>query len=229
MLEFINILGVLQLHLDTLKNFRTKTITLENITAFILLPLLAGIAPMVSGHQIGDTETLAISLFMSIGGAALISILAVLPAIYSGDRPNPTLANLRRRLIVEVRSNIAFCALVALTTIIVLITSLVGPLKYAVVGAVYFFATGYALAATEDFILKHQNDESRSTRIVKFGIVLIAIATGAAILFTDIDTIVSRVTVGLTYFLTATFMVSLIMVIKRLHVLVGKEVEEEAI
>ena len=226
MFTFINITGVMGLHLDSLKNFRTKRMDMANIFLFILLPLLAGMAPAITGHRITVVETVTISLFMSIGGAAMFSIMATIPTLFKGDGPHRHMVNLRRTLILEVRASLAFCALVALGTIVVLLTSLVDPLKYAAVGAVYFIATGYALTALDDLVNKHKSGEIRHKAVIKVGLVLIIILTGAAVLLSDLDTTLFRIISGLTYFLTATFVVNMIVVIKRLHILVDKETEE---
>ena len=224
MLDFINVSGIVRGHIEVLGGFKTDRFSVTNFMLFVLLPLIGGVAPAVTGHEIGGIESTTIVVFMAINGAALLALMTVLPVVFSGPGPYAFISGLRKTLVKEVQSSFAFCALVALATVAITLAALVDPLKYAIVTLAYFVATSYVLSVLHEVVRKAEPGERRSSRMVKLGVCLVVAATGAALLFIDIDGLIRSVTVGLTYFLTSVFMVNMLMVVRRLHILVGKEV-----
>lgn len=225
MLSFIDISPIITGHLNNLKDFNTKRLSLGTISLFVLFPLLAGIAAAATGHEVTDVERVALTLFMSVTGGMLLALMTILPIIFTGEGPNPHMAGLRRRLLFEVRATLSFCVLVAGAAITLILIGLVDPLKYAVVGLVYFVATAYVLTAMNDLVTRHKVGELRASAGIKGGVALVVIASSAAIFLIDSDTVIGYVTVGATYFLVVTFLLNMLVVVRRLNILVGKEFE----
>lgn len=222
-LTHIDISGILHLHLDTLTNFRTKKLDFANVALFILLPISIGALVAFGNHRIGVVETIALTLFLSIVGAALIGLLVTLPAVFGGDGTEPEMERVRKQLLFETRSIIAFSVLIVLMTTTVLLTAQVPMLKYLVVSVAYALTTKYVLTAFYDLIAKHRMGEPRSPTVANFCAVAFLFVTAACLMFIRADNIFGYMVVGITYFLNSTLILNLLVIIKRIHVLVGKE------
>lgn len=123
MLVKINVGDIFKDHFNTLRNDRTKELSIGDIALFFVLPLVVGVIAVFIHGSLGNTEVTVLVTAFSIFTALLFNLLVMIFDLISRseDSGSVTISVLKRELLRQTYNNIAFCILVAIAAIALLL------------------------------------------------------------------------------------------------------------
>ena len=141
MIEKIDVSGIVVDHFRTLRSFRDKTYSKSDFFVFLFMPLLAAGLFCWRKPELGADLVGVLATALSVFAALLFNLILLLYDMLS--RASGTSARLSPKVVLlrEVYSNVSFCILVAMVTLVILVAHFFGLkrhwFQWAVAYAVY--------------------------------------------------------------------------------------------
>ena len=171
MFDKINIFDICRDHINTLRNFDTKKVSIGDLVLFFVIPLPIGAGAVWVHGSMKNTEVTVLVTAFSIFTALLFNLLLLTFDLISktDGSSDDFMIRLKMLLLQQTYNNISFCILVAITAIGLLLIYLLDS------------RLGFSIDQVE--------------YVISFGV----------------------------YYLTTLFLLTLLMILKRVHILLSKE------
>jgi len=121
MFRKINVLNIVRDHISTLRDYKTKKVSISDLFLFSLSPALISVLFLVFSGVMDETMVTLLTTSLSIFAALLFNLLLI---IYDAVRKEESLNsanNLRKPYLKEVFNNISFCILTSVLAIVLLL------------------------------------------------------------------------------------------------------------
>jgi hypothetical protein len=117
----INIFGIVQAHIHTLRNYRTNKLHYPDIVLFIFLPLIISVLLVYLDFPLNDGMVNALITSFSIFAALLFNLLLLVYGLTEKENGKPNVSNDKLSILREIYINVSFCILVSVITTIILL------------------------------------------------------------------------------------------------------------
>ena len=147
MMDKINFFKIIQDHIHTLKDFDTKKYKLGDLILFFISPLVVGFLFIKFNFRLDDDIANVLVTSLSIFAALLFNLLLLIYNIILKPDNSESGANFKNKFLKEIFSNISFCILISIFTIMLLIISFldIQKLETILTFLVYYFISLFIL------------------------------------------------------------------------------------
>jgi len=122
MFSKINVLGIVQDHILTLKNYRTNKLHYPDIFLFVFLPLAISLLFIYLDFSLNDGMVNALITSFSVFAALLFNLLLLVYGLTEKEVEKVSISNEKLSILREIHINVSFCILISVITNTILLT-----------------------------------------------------------------------------------------------------------